>query len=82
MDQLINQIAQQTGISQSQAQKAVQMVISFAKGRLPAPLASQVENALTGQGGMQGMPNMPGMPNQMQQGMPNQGMPNQGMPNQ
>ena len=36
MDQLINQIAQQTGISQSQAQKAVQMVLSFAKGRLPA----------------------------------------------
>ena len=78
MDQLINQIVQRTGISQDQAQQAVQVVLNFAKGRLPAPIASQLENALTGQGGMQGMPNMPGMPNQMQQGMGGmQGMPNQ-----
>jgi uncharacterized protein (DUF2267 family) len=83
MDQLINQIVQRTGISQDQAQKAVEVVLNFAKGRLPAPIASQLESALTGQsGGMGGMANqmqqgMGGMANQAQQGMGGMGQPRQ-----
>lgn len=47
MDELIRQISQQTGISNEQARQAVHMVVDFAKSRLPAPLGSQLDNALT-----------------------------------
>ena len=50
MDELINKVTQQAGISTDQAKKAVQTVVSFMKDKLPAPLASQVESALGGQG--------------------------------
>ncbi|HLW02536.1 MAG TPA: hypothetical protein VKT82_28040 [Ktedonobacterales bacterium] len=53
MNELINQITQRTGISESQAQQAVQIVGNFLKQRLPGPAASQVDNFLS-QGG-QGM---------------------------
>lgn len=60
MDQLINQITQRTGISQAQAQQATQMVVGFLKNKLPAPVASQIDGVLSGQG-------MGGMPGQAQQ---------------
>ena len=41
-------IVQKTGISQEQAQKAAQAAIEFIKGKLPAPIASQVDAALAG----------------------------------
>jgi hypothetical protein len=73
MEQLINQIAQQTGISTSQAQQAVQITFGFLKDRLPAPIASQVEGLLGGQLG-----NVGGVANQAQQGLGGlQGMANQ-----
>jgi hypothetical protein len=50
MDQLVNQIAQQTGIPQDKARQAVQMVVGFLKGKLPAPVGSQLDSALGGQG--------------------------------
>ena len=37
---------EELGISEDQAQQAVNMVISFAKTRLPEPMASQLENAI------------------------------------
>lgn len=46
MDDLINQITSRAGISQEQARTAVQTVLDFAKTRLPAPLATQLETAL------------------------------------
>ena len=46
MEELVKQISSHTGISEDQAQQAVNMVISFAKTRLPEPMASQLENAL------------------------------------
>ena len=46
MDELINQITSRAGISQEQARTAVQTVLDFAKTRLPAPLATQLETAL------------------------------------
>lgn len=48
MEQLIKQITERTGISEQQAQQAVETVLTFLKGRLPAPLASQLDNALAG----------------------------------
>ncbi|MFI5272649.1 MAG: hypothetical protein ACHQ4H_06410 [Ktedonobacterales bacterium] len=51
MDELINQVTQRAGISPDQAQSAVQTVLGFLKDKLPAPIASQVEGILSGQGG-------------------------------
>ena len=64
MDELINLVTQRTGISPDQARQAVQTVIAFAKDRLPAPIASQVEGVLSGQSGGVG-----GMMNQAQQSL-------------
>jgi hypothetical protein len=68
LDQVVNEVAQRCGISNDQARTAVQTVLSFVKTRLPAPVASQIDNALGGQtrggmGGMQGQaqPGMGGM---------------------
>ena len=51
MDELINQITQRTGISQNQAQQAVQVTVNFLKQRLPPQISSQVENFISGQTG-------------------------------
>ncbi len=53
MNELINQITQRTGISESQAQQAVQIVAGFLKQRLPGPAAAQVDNFIN-QGGQSG----------------------------
>jgi uncharacterized protein (DUF2267 family) len=50
MDELIKQVAQKVGISEDQAQQAVEMVLGFLKDKLPAPVASQVESVLKGGG--------------------------------
>ena len=52
MDELVKRITQKTGISEDQARSAVNMVAGFLKEKLPAPLAGQVDNALSGAGGM------------------------------
>jgi hypothetical protein len=48
MDELINQVAQKTGISHDQAKQAAETVIGFLKDKLPAPLAGQIDGALSG----------------------------------
>lgn len=48
MDQLVQMIVQRTGISESQAREAVNMVLSYAKERLPEPMASQLDGVLAG----------------------------------
>lgn len=52
MDELVKRITEKTGISEDQARSAVNMVAGFLKEKLPAPLAGQVENVLSGAGGM------------------------------
>ena len=51
MDELIKQVVSKTGISEEQARTAVTTVLGFVKDKLPAPIASQIDNALTGEGG-------------------------------
>jgi uncharacterized protein (DUF2267 family) len=51
MDELINQVAQRTGLAPDKARTAVETVLNFAKTRLPAPIATQLESALAGGGG-------------------------------
>lgn len=43
MDQLVQQVAQKTGLPEAQAREAVQTVVDFIKQRLPAPIAAQVD---------------------------------------
>jgi uncharacterized protein (DUF2267 family) len=51
MDELIKQVVSKTGISEDQARTAVTTVLGFIKDKLPAPIASQIDNAMTGEGG-------------------------------
>ena len=48
MDELVKLVADKAGISESQAQTAVETVMGFLKEKLPEPLASQVETVLKG----------------------------------
>jgi hypothetical protein len=50
VDELVNQVVQKTGISQDQANQAVQTVIGYLKNKLPGPVASQLDGILGGQG--------------------------------
>jgi hypothetical protein len=47
MKELTNIIVQKTGISQENAQKAVQVILGFLKTKLPAPLAAQLDSFLS-----------------------------------
>jgi hypothetical protein len=54
MQQLIQQITQRTGIPEDKAQAAVDTVVGYLKERLPGPMASQLDNAMSGEAGEQG----------------------------
>lgn len=54
MDELINMVAQKTGLPEDKARQAAETVIGFLKDRLPAPIAGQIDNALNGGGGGKG----------------------------
>jgi hypothetical protein len=47
MKELTNIIVQKTGISQENAQKAVQVMHGFLKTKLPAPFAGQLDSFLS-----------------------------------
>lgn len=51
MDELINQVAQRTGLPPDKARTAVETVLGFLKDRLPGPVASQLDKALSAKGG-------------------------------
>lgn len=50
MDELINMVAQRTGLAPEKAKTAVDTVVGFLKDKLPAPLAGQIDSALGGGG--------------------------------
>ena len=54
MDELIRQVVEKTGISESQARTAVETVVGFLKERLPAPIAGQVDSVVAGSAGIVG----------------------------
>ena len=47
MKELINIIVQKTGISEENAQQAVQVTLGFLKTKLPAPVAAQLDSFLS-----------------------------------
>ena len=52
MNELVQIVAQRTGIGEDKARQAVQVVLEHLKGRLPGPLASHLDSFI--QGGDQG----------------------------
>jgi hypothetical protein len=48
MNELIQNIVQRTGIGEDKARTAVEMVVSHLKGKLPAPISSQLDSYLSG----------------------------------
>lgn len=51
MDELVNQVAQRTGLAPDKARTAVDTVLGFLKTRLPGPIAAQLDSAVAGGGG-------------------------------
>ncbi len=52
MDELINMVAQRTGLAPEKARTAVDTVVGYLKTKLPGPLAGQIDSALAGGGGL------------------------------
>ncbi len=50
MDELVKLVVQKTGIPEAAAKQAVEVVLGFLKEKLPAPIAGQIEAAVTGPG--------------------------------
>ena len=48
MNELIDILVSKTGMSQDQAQKAVEVIIDVLKSRLPAPIASHLDAFVAG----------------------------------
>jgi len=48
MDELIKLVVAKTGISEDAARQAIETVLDFLKGKLPAPLGEQLEGLLGG----------------------------------
>ncbi|HKZ77155.1 MAG TPA: hypothetical protein VJ124_02445 [Pyrinomonadaceae bacterium] len=54
MDEIIKQVTAKAGISEEQARSAVTTVIDFLKNKLPAPIAGQIDNVVSGGSGLAG----------------------------
>jgi len=50
MDELVKMVAKETGLPEAQARQAAEAVVKFLKEKLPAPIASQVDGFLGGEG--------------------------------
>jgi hypothetical protein len=50
MDKLLALVQEKAGISADQAKKAIDAVMDFMKDKLPAPIASQIEKFMGGDG--------------------------------
>lgn len=48
LDELVNRVAERTGLSQEQARTAAETVIGFLKERLPTPVAGALDGAVQG----------------------------------
>jgi hypothetical protein len=58
MEALIKMVAERAGIDDSQAAKAVEVIVGQLKDKLPAPIAGQIEGLLGGDGDGGGTPDV------------------------
>jgi len=59
MQDIVKLVTEKTGIPEAQAKQAVEVVLTFLKAKLPAPLASQLDSVIAG-GGMPSLGNIAG----------------------
>ncbi len=50
MDELVKMVSKKTGLSEAKAKVAVDLVVEYLKGKLPAPVAGQIDAVLSGGG--------------------------------
>lgn len=48
MDELVKLVSQKTGLSEEMSRMAVETVLDYLKGKLPEPLAGQIDNLIEG----------------------------------
>ena len=48
MDEIVKEVAQRAGISEDVARKTVEVVVEALKEKLPAPIAGQLDEILSG----------------------------------
>ncbi|MBK8137936.1 MAG: DUF2267 domain-containing protein [Chloroflexi bacterium] len=49
MDEIVKKLVKQLGISDDIARKAVELIVGQLKGKLPEPIASQLDGILSGE---------------------------------
>ncbi len=59
MNELVKMVADKVGLPEDKAQQATDTVINYVKGKLPGPVASQIDNVV-GRGGSGGGGNIAG----------------------
>ncbi len=47
MNEIIKKLSEKFGLSEQQSREAVNMVLSFVKDKLPAPVAAQIDSLMT-----------------------------------
>jgi hypothetical protein len=52
MDELVKTVSTKTGLPEDQARAAAQAVLDYLKGKLPGPVAGQIDSVLKGGGSM------------------------------
>jgi len=50
MDELVKLLGQKLGVPEDKARMAAELTIEFLKKKLPAPIAGQIDNVLSGTG--------------------------------
>ncbi len=55
MDELVELVMEEVGLSEAQAQQAVETVIAFLKEKLPAPVAERLDDVLESGAAAQGV---------------------------
>lgn len=51
MDELVQLVSQKTGLPEEKSRQAVEIVLEYLKGRLPAPIAGQLDKIVEGSEG-------------------------------
>ena len=51
MEEIIRVVSEKTGLPAEKAKAAAESVINYLKGKLPEPVASQIDNIVKGGGG-------------------------------
>ncbi len=51
IDELVKRVSEKTGLAEEQSRQAADAVLGFLKERMPEPIAGQIDNFVSGEGG-------------------------------